>query len=144
MSRHGHKEIERIKKLAAKMNTASLTSTQQELNVRFAKALGYKTEHDEGCDGDGRIPTMNVLTYRRCSFCDGKKYPNYFAPENFHLVRAAVGALFEIEKNLFYNHIKDAIDPEKQMVDYREFVMLVFLSPVEHIITAYLKVKEAN
>jgi hypothetical protein len=106
--------------------------TQQELNIRFAKALGW-TEILEGNRGQlcGRNHPDNVW---------GTEIPNYFAPENFHLVRAAVGDLDmhkqeELFAALLYPQNLYGFQPEY-------YAKQGLLSPVEHIITAYLKVKE--
>lgn len=122
------------------MTTLTPTPTQQELNVRFAKALGWIELEREGAVS--RWPNWK-WQFQEQTETWGSELPNYFAPENFHLVRAAVGELDDSERQEFKHYFCALIDPTV-IIGRLEISTKGLLSPVEHIITAYLKVKGVN
>lgn len=112
--------------------------TQQELNVRFAKALGWKII-EPGTDSF-RNP-YEQLANKEHETILASNLPNYFAPENFHLVRAAVGELKAGHQVLFFSYLQEVLGIfDDAGVHFA--ISKAFLSPIDQVITAYLKVKD--
>lgn len=108
-----------------------LTPTQQELNVRFAKALGWRQTAGEQFRIAGIVKrSYNWVRGHGEEISYG--CPNYFAPENFHLVRAAVEQLPDLLRAEYFYGVKSDWSCEP------------FLAPVQEHIENYLKVKEVN